>query len=457
MTSAKSDNILELDPNKSADMANTEDAVALFMVRSYVDTYRFSPGLGWLKWEANRWDRDTKLAHFNIARALSRARGKHAETDSDERRLATAKFVAGVVTLAKSDPRIVHAAEEFDADPLALNTPAGIVDLKTGVLRPHDHDLVTKVAAVSPDFTASRALWHGFLRDVFDGDVDLIDFMRRLLGYFLTGTTREQIIAFFHGTGANGKSTILDLMLWLLGSYACKLPAEALMAKRGDRHPTEIAQLKGVRLAVSNEIDEGEFWAESKLKELTGDQVLTARFMRMDFFTFNATHKHVIAGNHRPQMRAMDDAMRRRLVLVPFRVRFDEARRDRDLPTKLRAAGPAILADIIEGAVEWNRIGLAIPDSVRAASEEYATTMDSLGQWLADCCVVDANAECKASLLYTSYATWKRDRGEQPVSMTRWAEQMGGRRLEKYRNNGMRYRGLDLTPEERHRVEMGRP
>lgn len=434
--------------------ADTEDAIASLLVRDYRDTFRYAAGLGWMRWRGDHWEQDDRLAHFDVARRLSRARGVQA-TDADNRRLGSAKFVNGVVTLARSDPRIVHGADEFDSDPYTLNTPAGIVDLTTGTLRAHDHALVTKVTAVAPDFQASRAIWHSFLRDVFNDDIELVDFTRRLLGYVLTGATHEQILAFCFGTGANGKSTLLDLMLWLMGTYAGKLPADALMARRGERHPTEIAGLKGIRLAVSNEIDEGEFWAESKLKELTGDQVLTARFMRMDYFTFNATHKHVIAGNHRPQIRAMDEAMRRRIVLVPFNVRFEGSKRDKGLPAKLRASGPAVLADLIEGAAEWHRHGLGIPAVVRQASDEYATTMDSLGNWMAECCITNPDIDCKARLLYTSYSLWKKDRGEVPVSETRWGEQMMSRGYAKVRNNGMRYKGLDLTGEAHDRAIRG--
>lgn len=455
MTRANVKSLADASPMFEGALANTEDAVALAFVNRYHDEFRHVPGMGWVRWDENRWERDLRLAHYSLVRSLGRACGEAATSESENRRVASAKFVTGVVTLARADQRIVHTADEFDRDPMLLNTPDGVCDLRSGTLRPHARDLVTKVTAVSPDFAASRALWHKFLSDVFDGDVDLVDFMRRLLGYFLTGATREQVVAFFHGTGANGKSTILDLLLWLMGTYACKLPAETLMARRGERHPTDIAQLKGVRLAVSNEIDEGEFWAESKLKELTGDQVLTARFMRMDFFTFHATHKHVIAGNHRPQVRAMDDAMKRRIVLVPFRVRFEGARRDRDLPAKLRGAAPGILADLIEGAAEWYQHGLGVPAVVRQASDEYATTMDSLGNWIAECCEVNPAIDCKAGLLYASYAMWKRDRGEQPVSQSRWGEQLVIR-FQRYTNNGTRYRGIDLAGAERQRVEAAR-
>lgn len=450
-------NIAEFAPKQSSsDVAQTEDAIALAFVRAHGDRFRYAPSMGWLHWDGTRWQRDDKLRHFDIIRAICRVRGEVAESNTENRRLESARVVAAVATLARSDQRIVHTLGEFDANALELNTPAGIVNLADGKMRPHARDLVTKCTAVAPDFAAPREGWHTFLREVFAADVETIDFVRRLLGYFLTGSTSEQVLAFCHGDGANGKSTLLDLLLWIMGDYALKLPSDTLMAKRGERHPTDIAQLQGTRCAVSNEIDEGEYWAESKLKELTGDELLTGRYMRQDFFTFRATHKHIIAGNHRPQVRAMDDAMRRRILLIPFRVKFEGDRRDRELPAKLKADAPAILADLIEAAAEWHRHGLMVPAVVHAASAEYASAMDSLALWLADCCRLDTDAECLAGTLYGSYADWKRARGEQPVSLTRWAEQMGSKGHEKYRNNGTRYRGIDLTTDARHRFETGR-
>jgi putative DNA primase/helicase len=344
--------------------------------------------------------------------------------------------------------------DAFDANSMELNTPAGIVDLRTGKVSPHCRDYVTRVAAVSPDFAgAAPVMWLRFLTDVFAGDGEVIAFIHRLLGYIVTGEVREQALAFFFGDGRNGKSTLLDLLLWLLGDYAIKCPSSLLMTQRGERHPTDVASLAGVRLAVSNEIEEGTFWDEARLKELTGDVHLTARFMRQDFFSFNATHKHIIAGNHRPQVRAVDAALKRRLLLIPFKAKFDGDRRDPDMLAKLKAEGSAILARIIRGAQEWHENGLQTPETIRQASEDYASAMDTLGAWIEECCETDPAADAKASLLYRSFHDWKTARGEVAVSETRWGEQMQSRGFERYRSNGSRYRGVRLTADERCRVE----
>lgn len=438
--------------------ALTEDTLALQFVADYCDDYRHVPGWGWMRWDGTRWTRDAGLRHFDDARKVAREFGDLAGTAASEsRRIASAKTVAAIVQLARADQKLVAMPELFDADPMMLNTPAGMVDLRTGVLRPHQYDYVTRCTAVAPDATATASTWELFLAAVFDDDADVIAFMRRLVGYFVTGEVREQVLAFFFGDGRNGKSTLLDVLLWMLGDYALKCPASLLMAQRGgERHPTDIASLAGARLAVSNEIEEGAFWDESRLKELTGDARLTGRFMRMDFFGFTASHKHVIAGNHRPQVRSMDAALRRRLLLIPFTAKFEGAKRDPDMLAKLKAEAPAILAWIIEGAREWHASGLLVPHAIEKASDDYATAMDALGMWIEECCEATSLEESeRGGLLYASYRGWKLTRGEQPVSETRWGEQMQGRGFERYRSNGSRYRGIRLTADARYTVEMG--
>jgi putative DNA primase/helicase len=418
----------ELQREESA-LTTTEDALALRFIEQFGDRYRSVPGWGWLRFEGTHWERDQRLRHFDDARAVCRDSGVEDYSNSESRRIASAKTVAAVVQLARADQRIVELPHVFDADPMALNTPAGIVNLREGSIRPHGSEYFTKQTAVAPAFGETPTIWLKFLADVFENDEEVIAFVRRLLGYALTGETREQVIAFFHGDGANGKSTLLDLVLWIMGDYAIKVPSAMLMLQRGTSHPTDVAQLCGTRLAVANEVTEGEHWDEGRVKELTGDMKLTARFMRQDFFQFDATHKFLIAANHRPQVRTMDHAMRRRLLLIPFHARFDGERRDPDMLTKLRAEAGAILAWLIIGAADWHETGLAVPRQVRDASDQYADAMDSLGNWIADCCrcSTDPLDTEKAGMLYKSYADWKRGRGEQPVSLTRWGEQMRGR------------------------------
>ena len=303
---------------------------------------------------------------------------------------------------------------------------------------------------MAPDFDRGTELFERFLQDVF-GDADTIDFVQCALGYCITGDRREQMLFFWHGTGANGKSTLLDLVQWLFGSYGLKLPSSALMVTRNERHPTELAQLRGRRLAISSELEEGQFWNESLIKELTGDEVLTARFMRQDFFEFRMTQKHVIVGNHKPRLRGGDPAIARRMVLVPFEAVFTAEKRDKGMGDKLKAEAPAILAWIVRGAVRWQREGLELPQRVRVASADYLADHDDLALWIEECCL--RSGEAPAGELYASFRHWKEARGEHAPSSTTWGQRLQGvSGVTRRRSMGIRYAGISLNEQELRRV-----
>lgn len=430
----------------------SDDRLALDFVADHGPAYRWSPGLGWMAYGGATWGRDDGLSRYDLARRICRAAAGCAKGDAEQKRLTSAKTVAAVLTLAQSDQRIVVPASAWDGNPMLLNTPAGIVDLTTGTLRARRaDDYVTQATRVAPDFDRSAEAFDDFMLSVFCDDHEMVDFMQRALGYCMTGDRREQVLFFWHGSGANAKSTLLDLVQWLLGDYAMKLPAAALMVTRNDRHPTELAQLRGKRLAISSELEEGQFWNEALVKELTGDEVMTARFMRQDFFEFSMTQKHIIVGNHKPRLRGSDPAIARRLVLVPFAAKFEGARRDRAMPDKLKAEAPAILAWIVRGAARWHREGLAIPERVRLAGAEYLADHDDLGLWMAERCV--RVGEAKAAELYASFRHWKECCGEHAPSMKVWAQRLQAvPGIERRLSNGVRYAGIRLSDAEERRV-----
>jgi putative DNA primase/helicase len=412
--------------------------------------------MDWMQDAGSQWRPDDELDRFDAARRVCRAAALRAEQCAERRRLASASTVSAVLKMAQSDRRIVLSADAWDADPMVLNTPAGIVDLRNGAIRQRRaNDYCTQVAAVAPDPTAPAPAWMKFLLDIFQGDQETIAFVQRALGYCLTGDRREQKILFLHGVGANGKSTLIDLVSWLLGTYGLKLPASALMQTKAERHPTELAQLRGRRLAVSSELEEGQFWAEARIKELTGDELLTARFMRQDFFEFRQTHKHLIAGNFKPRLRGGDPALARRFVLVPFRATFEGSRRDPLLPQKLRSEAPAVLAWMIAGAASWYDTGLAIPESIREASAEYMAAHDDVGLWLDECCNVGPEYAEGANPLYTAFRMWKQDRGESAPSQTTWGERMViVQGVDRKKSHGRsKYLGVALKPDVMERLQ----
>lgn len=427
--------------------AFSDDQLALQFAGRAAAFLRWTPGLGWMAYDGQVWRRDEHLQRFGLARTICRDAARQSDKAAEAKALASSRAVSAVVSLAQFDTRLMVPVAEWDSDPVLLNTPDGVVDLRTGELAPRGGHLVTRCARVSPAEGAGCATWLAFLQAAFKGDQEVIDFVQRLLGYTLTGDRREQKLFFLWGEGSNGKSTLADLVLWLLGSYALKLSSAVLMQTAHDKHPTELAQLQGIRLAMSSELEEGAFFNEARVKELTGDAVLSARFMRGDFFEFAMQHKHIIVGNHRPRLRGGDPAMARRLVLVPFRAVFPEATQDKALPEKLKAEGAAILAWLIEGAVNWRRHGIGTPAAVLTASADYLANHDDVQQWLDERCRLSADGTTRAGVLYSDFAVWKVARGEKPPSLTVWGERMALKPgLEKRRSGGTTYAGVSLLP-----------
>lgn len=430
----------------------TEDGLALDFTARTTDLLRFCATLGgWMVHHGACWQKDETREPYRHARALVRDIAQRtALSPKQYTKLRSATTVNAIVSLASSDQVHAITQDAFDADPWLLNTPGGVVDLRTGALRPNNpDDYCTKVTVAAPGGDAPR--WRQFLHEVTGGDAALVAYLHRLVGYWLTGATTEHALVFVYGTGGNGKSVFLNTVLQLLGSYGRQAPMSLFEAKPHDGHPTELAMLRGARLVVATETEEGRSWAESRIKVMTGGDPITARFMHRDFFTYVPQFKPVIAGNHRPRFRNPDEAIRRRLHLVPFTQRFTEP--DRDLPTRLQAEAGGILAWAIEGCLQWQRMGLQPPDVVRLATDEYLEQEDSVGAWLTECCDTDPNGWCATAVLWESWEHWATARGEFVGSQKRLAERLAARGFSnaKDRTGSRRgFRGLrigtDLTP-----------
>jgi putative DNA primase/helicase len=334
-----------------------------------------------------------------------------------KRSLLSAKTVAAVERLARSDPRLAATVDQWDRDPWLFNTPAGTVDLKTGQMREHRReDYITKIAAASPD--GACPMWRAFLTKITGNETELAAFIQRMLGYSLTGSTQEQCLFFLYGRGANGKSVLLNTVSNILADYHTTAPIETFTASQTDRHPTELAGLRGARLVTAIETEEGRRWAEAKIKSLTGGDKIAARFMHQDFFEFTPQFKLVIAGNHKPSLRTVDEAIRRRFHLVPFTITIPPAERDQDLADKLKAEWPGILQWMIDGCLDWQRQGLNPPKAVRDATAEYLEAEDAIATWLTDCCTRDPNAWANSTALFASWTLWAEKAGE-PIGKQR--------------------------------------
>jgi P4 family phage/plasmid primase-like protien len=401
----------------------------------------------WLEWDGTRWQIEATKKALNFARDLARSVNYEGRSS-----LGSAAFCIGVEQLAKADPLLSAKGSEFDRDNYLLNTPAGTLDLSTRELRNHNpEDRITLCTAVAPSADGG-ASFERFLAEITQGDRELAEFLQVSLGACSSGAVESHWLLFWIGQGRNGKNTLGDLVLDAMGDYARKVPAATLMAKPQEGHPTEIANLQGIRLAVSSEINDGEHWNEARINEVTGDATLSARFMRGDLFTFQRTHKHLIFGNHRPQLRNVSDAVKSRIKIVPFKASF-LGREDFDLPKRLRENLGYVLDWLIQGHRKWYEASKQLPSckAVETESADYFAAQSTPEMWLAECVqILDPDtrptSHCpKSSDLYRHYANWKKDRGEVPLSQTRWAEKM--RKFKKEASNGVRYRGLMLKPQ----------
>ena len=437
------------DPVVSSDESvwGTEDALALSFTRRYHRDWRYVAGWGkWLVWDGQRWRTEDTLAATDLIRSVCRHAAVHAENPKIAAKLASSGTVGGVERLARADRRHAATTAEWDADPWLLNTPGGVVDLKTGRQRSHDRaDRMTKITTATPG--GDCPIWRQFLAEVTGGDAELQAYLQRMTGYALTGSTQEHALFFLYGTGANGKSVFVNTLATILGDYATNAPMDTFMETRTDRHPTDMAGLRGARFVAAIETEQGRRWAESKVKNLTGGDKISARFMRQDFFEFFPQFKLVVAGNHKPAIRNIDEAMKRRLHLIPFTITVPPERRDKHLQQKLLAERDGILAWAVQGCLDWQRLGrLDPPQQVLEATEEYFEAEDALGRWLDERCVREANAKSLTAELFGDWKQWADSAGEFIGSQRRFSDLLITRGVEKWRNTaGVRgFRGIGL-------------
>lgn len=397
----------------------TDEALALRFVAQHGHKLRYVASWGkWSIYRGTHWKQDSTLHVFDLVRGICRSAAAECENRNNDRsnakiaaRIASAQTVYAIEKLARADRRVAAVPEQFDADPWLLNTPGGAVDLRTGIIRPHRaNDYMTKITAVAPE--GSYPLWHMFLQRVTGSDTSLQTFLQRMTGYALTGSTREQALFFLYGSGGNGKGVFLNTLASIINDYAATSSMDAFTDSKNDRHPTDMAMLRGARFVTAQETEDGRRWAESKIKALTGSDPITARLMRQDFFTYIPQFKLIIAGNHKPGLRNVDAAIRRRFNLVPFTVTIPDNERDKDLSEKLKEEWPGILQWAIEGARAWHESGLAVPSIVRDATAEYLEEEDSIERWIKECCEEGNSCMATATDLYLSWTAWCNLAGE---------------------------------------------
>jgi putative DNA primase/helicase len=399
----------------------------------------------WAKWDGVRWVPDENKAITWAVQACCEAvvKAHHAEANSVQRNKAgSLKTVNAVIGLACSDPRIATAPREWDSDTMLLGTPTGIVDLRTGQTTASSREqLISKSTSVSPA-PGAHPWWDKVLGRAAGADPD---FLQLWCGYMLTGDTREERFLFIHGPGAAGKSKFLTPLSEIMGDYRRTAKIDSFTARDRAEHSEEIARLAGARLVTATETEEGSRWNESRITALTGRDAIAARHMHKSTFEFKPQFKLVFIGNHRPALRSVGEEMRRRIDLIEWGGTIPEAERILDLPDKLRAEYPAILAWMIEGCLRWQKQGLGKPQTVETATKDYLASEDTLGAWMDECVELRQGERTKTSSAYENFKRWADQAGEYVPSQKRFSQRLKDRGFATIKSLGvMHFEGLRL-------------
>lgn len=426
------------------------------------------PAKRWYVFDGQRWNGDdrgsllgwAKSSVLSMYDALSAmpdkdrtALLKHALKSESERALRAA------INLTIDEPGIPVLPDEFDRDAMLLNVENGTLDLTTGTLRPHDPcDRISKLAPVTFDPDATCPRWLHFLDQIFEGDQERITYVQTALGYTMTGKTTERAVFFLWGGGRNGKSTLLTIASNILGEYAQKTPTETIMARRNDGGiPNDIAALKGARLVTCSETEEGRRLNVSKVKDMSGNEKLTARFLHGEFFDFRPQFTLWIATNHKPILPGNDRAIFDRFKLIPFTYRIPDDQIIKELESLLMAESAGILNWMLAGCLAWQRVGLTPPSAVTSATEQYRTEMDPLGAFIADRCIVGPELRVASGALYAAYKGWCEVNGEKVLPSNWFGRQLTEREFDQVHDGPKRIRtwlGLALVDDnqgsERH-------
>lgn len=352
--------------------------------------------------------------------------------------------------IKESEHLLPIKSEVFDSDMHLFNVQNGYLDLKAGTLKDHDKDkFFTKISNVEYTNKADCPLWIEFLNTIFDGDNELINYIQRAVGYSLSGSTEEQMMFILHGNGRNGKSVFLDIVTDLFGSYSTNIQPQAIMVKQsqGGAANPDIAKLSGARLITTTEPNEGERFDEGLIKQMTGGDRITARFLYEDEFEFTPQFKIWMATNHKPFIRGTDDGIWRRMAIVPFAVQIPENKVDRKLAHKLRREINAILHWAVEGYLMWQKDGLQEPQIIKNQRQDYRAEMDVVEGFIEECCDLKGNASTKGAVIFQAYKDWAFTNNQYMMSSTKFGRELS-KKFTSFRSNGTYYKGIEVKKEQ---------
>ncbi len=398
-------------------------------VREHGDCVRYMAAWKkWIVWNGTHWQTDESGALIH-GKGLLTVRNMYDElrhTNDYRDRLEIEKYAMLSESVRRRKAFIEAASwiedynivsDKLDANPWLLNVKNGTIDMKTGEFREHrQNDFITKLANVEYNPNADCPLWKQFIREIMDYKADIITFVQTAAGWAVSGDISEQTMFILFGTGANGKSTFLNTIMYLLGDYAIATPTETFMRKNGDQNTNDIARLRGTRFVTTTEAEQGRRLSEPIIKQITGNDRMTARFLYGEYFNFVPTFKIFMATNHKPVIKGTDHGIWRRIKLIPFTTRIPEEKQDKNLEEKLKAEASGILNWLLEGTARWQKEKLKVPAVILNATEDYRGEMDIIGNFVKECCELKPELSIRVRELFKAYQDWCNQNNEHACS-----------------------------------------
>lgn len=440
----------------------TDTGNAARLAQQFADAIRFcGKWKKWMVWNGSRWEEDAHGQIVEYAKQTARSIYAEAQVEPDaekSRKIAqhgiksqSRQCIKAMVELAQSEPGIPVLPSQFDQDNMLFNCSGGVIDLQSGELVQHAPQyLISKIAPVEHAPEASCPQWLKFLDRVMDGNLELIEFLQKAVGYSLTGDITEQVFFLLYGTGANGKSVFLEVLRRLVGEYGMQTDFTTFLKREGEGVRNDLARLKGARFVTASEMESGRQLSEVVIKQVTGGEPISARFLFGEYFDFTPTFKVFLATNHKPQIKNQDNGIWRRVRLIPFTVTIPESERDPKLVEKLGQELPGILNWALEGCRKWLAEGLGCPDDIREATEDYKADMDVLGDFLSECCDIGPGYQASLGEIFNAYEEWCKGRSVVQLGKQIFNDMLSVRAgISKVKTNGVRkWKGIQLKPVE---------
>ena len=452
----------EIEAEAVVPVTHSEDALADQWSNGPGEDYRYTPAWGtWFRWGGATWredsDGDEDTAFHSVRLHCRRAAREAAElTAAARQKITTAREFKSVLAIAGADRRHLVTADRWDVDPYLLGTPAGVIDLRTGLPTEAEKDQLIRMSTSVAPVRGNHPLFDMVIGRAAQNDEDMLVYLWGWMGYCLTGDTRLERLMFLHGPGGNGKGTLVKAVADILGTYACTIHIDALLETKHERHSQEIAKLQGKRYVYASEVPSDARWNESALKWLTGGDKVVAHKMRMDDEEWYPRFKLLAYGNSKPALKSVGDAIKRRLDLVEYPGSLGEENLDTSLKIRLREEYPAILATMIEHCLRWQEADYKLdrPNKVKQDVQEYLDSEDLIGRWMADCVVIEAGQRTQSSAAFQSYKEWAKPREEYVPSQKRFTGWVKDRGIGSVKSGpqwfvGFRLRGVapDVQPE----------